>query len=42
MADLDDLREGANFGLGITSQNQSFHVKGAANAPWGLDRKSVV
>ena len=28
MADLDDLREGADFGLGINCENQSFHVKG--------------
>ena len=26
MADLDDLREGSNFGLGVSSQQQSFHV----------------
>ena len=26
MADLDDLREGANFGLDIASQQQHFHV----------------
>ena len=43
MADLDDLREGANFGLGVASQQQSFHVKGAENAPWGLkDRLSRI
>ena len=35
MADLDDLREGSNFGLGVSSQQQSFHVKGAENLPWG-------
>ena len=29
MADLDDLREGCNFGLGVASTNNSFHVKGA-------------
>ena len=27
MADLDDLREGCNFGLGVASTNNSFHVK---------------
>ena len=43
MADLDDLREGANFGLGVASQKQSFHVKGAENAPWGMkDRLSRI
>ena len=42
MADLDDLREGADFGLGINCENQSFHVKGAENLPWGMkDRLSV-
>ena len=41
MADLDDLREGADFGLGINCENQSFHVKGAENLPWGMkDRLS--
>ena len=43
MADLDDLREGANFGLGVASQQQSFHVKGAENASWGMkDRLSRI
>lgn len=43
MADLDDLREGADFGLGVASQSQSFHVKGAANLPWGMkDRLSRI
>ena len=42
MADLDDLREGSNFGLGVSSQQQSFHVKGAENLPWGMkDRYHV-
>ena len=42
MADLDDLREGADFGLGINCENQSFHVKGAENLPWGMkDRLSL-
>ncbi|MDH6534493.1 3-hydroxy-5-phosphonooxypentane-2,4-dione thiolase [Parabacteroides sp. 52] len=43
MADLDDLREGADFGLGIASSSQTFHVKGAANLPWGMkDRLSRI
>lgn len=43
MADLDDLREGANFGLGVASGQQSFHVKGAENASWGMkDRLSRI
>ncbi|MCC8155196.1 MAG: 3-hydroxy-5-phosphonooxypentane-2,4-dione thiolase [Tannerellaceae bacterium] len=43
MADLDDLREGSNFGLGETAGEQSFHVKGAANLSWGMkDRLSRI
>ena len=43
MADLDDLREGANFGLGVASKEQNFHVKGAANLNWGMkDRLSRI
>ena len=41
MADLDDLREGADFGLGINCENQSFHVKGAENLPWGYERPFI-
>lgn len=43
MADLDDLREGSNFGLGVASQKECFHVKGAENLPWGMkDRLSRI
>lgn len=43
MADLDDLREGKNFGLGVDVNEQAFHVKGAGNLPWGMkDRLSRV
>jgi putative autoinducer-2 (AI-2) aldolase len=43
MADLDDLREGANFGLGVASKEQNFHVKGAENLYWGMkDRLSRI
>lgn len=41
MADLDDLREGSNFGLGVVSSNNNFHVKGAENLPWGYERSLV-
>ena len=41
MADLDDLRDGCNFGLDQAVANQTFHVKGAGNLPWGMkDRLS--
>jgi len=43
MADLDDLREGSRFGVGIPVANQSFHMKGCDNLPWGMkDRLSRV
>lgn len=43
MADLDDLREGSKFGIGIEAANQTFHIKGADNLPWGMkDRLSRI
>ena len=43
MADLDDLREGCDFGLGVAAANNGFHVKGAENLPWGMkDRLSRI
>ncbi len=36
MADLDDLREGSRFGVGIPVAEQKFHVKGSDNLPWGM------
>ena len=43
MADLDDLREGSEFGLGVETSSQGFHIKGAANLPWGMkDRLSRI
>ena len=43
MADLDDLREGRNFGLDKVATRQQYHVKGAENLPWGMkDRLSRI
>ena len=36
MADLDDLREGKDFGLDKAVENQSFYLKGCDNLDWGL------
>ncbi len=37
MADLDDLREGSRFGIGIEpNAKPAFHVKGADNLSWGM------
>ena len=43
MADLDDLREGNNFGLDTKVENQSYYLKGCDNLDWGLkDRLSRI
>lgn len=43
MADLDDLREGANFGIGQQVVNQAFHIKGNDHVGWGTkDRLSRI
>ena len=43
MADLDDIREGKNFGLDAKVENQSFYLKGCDNLDWGLkDRLSRI
>ena len=36
MADLDDLREGKDFGIDKKVENQSFYLKGCDNLDWGL------
>ncbi len=35
MPDLDDLREGSRYGVGIPVKNEAFYVKGASNLSWG-------
>ncbi len=43
MADLDDLKDGCDFGVGVVAGSEAFHVKGAANLPWGMkDRLSRI
>jgi putative autoinducer-2 (AI-2) aldolase len=43
MADLDDLREGASFGLGQAVASQNFHIKGNDHVGWGTkDRLSRI
>lgn len=39
MADLDDLREGANFGEGTTQATEGFFLKGSANLDWGMKNR---
>ncbi len=39
MADLDDIREGKDFGLDRPADLQGFFLKGAANHDWGLKNR---
>ena len=43
MADLDDLREGKEFGLDKPAESQGYHLKGCDNMGWGMkDRMSRI
>ena len=39
MADLDDIRDGKNFGLDKPVDNQSFYLKGCDNMGWGMKER---
>ena len=39
MADLDDIRDGKNFGLGQNIENQGFYLKGCDNMGWGMKER---
>ena len=39
MADLDDIRDGKNFGLDKKVANQSFYLKGCDNMGWGMKER---
>jgi len=39
MADLDDIRDGKNFGLDKEVENQSFYLKGCDNMGWGMKER---
>ena len=36
MADLDDIKEGKDFGIGTPVDTSRFYIKGAANNDWGM------
>lgn len=43
MADLDDIRDGKNYGVGVTQKNDGFFLKGSNNLDWGMkDRLSRI
>ena len=39
MADLDDIRDGKNFGLDIPASTEGFYLKGINNTNWGLKNR---
>lgn len=39
MADLDDIREGKNFGLGRPQENRAFYLKGSGALDWGMQSR---
>ena len=43
MADLDDIRDGKSYGIGIPQARQSYFLKGSNNLDWGMkDRLSRI
>ena len=43
MADLDDIRDGKNYGVGTEQKNDGFFLKGSNNLDWGMkDRLSRI
>ncbi len=39
MADLDDIRDGSNFGLDAPADTRGFYLKGINNSNWGLKNR---
>ncbi len=39
MADLDDIRDGKDFGLDRPQTNQAFYLKGAGALDWGMQSR---
>jgi putative autoinducer-2 (AI-2) aldolase len=39
MADLDDIKDGNNFGIGVPVKGQSFYVKGHDHVGWGMKNR---
>jgi putative autoinducer-2 (AI-2) aldolase len=43
MADLDDIRDGKEYGIGVAQATQGYFLKGAGNLDWGMkDRLSRI
>jgi putative autoinducer-2 (AI-2) aldolase len=39
MADLDDIKDGKDFGINTPQDKQGFFLKGGANYDWGIKNK---
>ncbi|TCQ87383.1 MULTISPECIES: 3-hydroxy-5-phosphonooxypentane-2,4-dione thiolase [Rahnella] len=39
MADLDDIRDGKNFGIGTPQDNHAFFLKGSGQMDWGMQSR---
>ena len=39
MADLDDIRDGKDFGLDRPQTNKAFYLKGAGALDWGMQSR---
>ena len=39
MADLDDIRDGKNFGIGTSQDNHAFFLKGSGQLDWGMQSR---
>lgn len=39
MADLDDIRDGKNFGIGTPQENGAFFLKGSGQLDWGMQSR---
>ncbi len=39
MADLDDIRDGKNFGIGTQQENRAFFLKGSGQLDWGMQSR---
>ncbi|HEG0621821.1 TPA: 3-hydroxy-5-phosphonooxypentane-2,4-dione thiolase [Yersinia enterocolitica] len=39
MADLDDIKDGKDFGIGVPQQNPAFTLKGCGSLDWGMQSR---
>ncbi len=39
MADVDDIRDGKNFGIGVAAETAGFYLKGMNSMDWGLKNR---